>query len=86
MTTTVGMVGLGIMGSAMSSNLLAAGFAVTGCDIDRNRIDDFRAKGGNPAASPREAGSGARTGPRPGKPALWGGLRPVEHTVGGLAR
>ena len=25
MTTTVGMVGLGIMGSAMSSNLLAAG-------------------------------------------------------------
>ncbi len=55
MTTTVGMVGLGIMGSAMSSNLLAAGFAVTGSDIDRNRIDDFRAKGGTPAASPREA-------------------------------
>ena len=55
MTTTVGMVGLGIMGSAMSSNLLGAGFAVTGCDIDQKRIDDFRAKGGNPAASPREA-------------------------------
>ncbi len=55
MTMTVGMVGLGIMGSAMSSNLLAAGFAVTGCDIDQGRIDDFTAKGGTSAASPREA-------------------------------
>ncbi len=55
MTTTVGMVGLGIMGSAMSANLLAAGFAVAGCDIDPGRIDDFTANGGTAAASPGEA-------------------------------
>ena len=55
MTTTVGMVGLGIMGSAMSSNLLAAGFAVAGCDIDPGRIGDFTANGGTAAASPRDA-------------------------------
>lgn len=30
--TIVGMVGLGIMGSAMSANLVKAGFAVYGCD------------------------------------------------------
>ena len=55
MTTTVGMVGLGIMGSAMSTNLLAAGFAVAGCDIDPGRIGDFDEKGGTAAASPGEA-------------------------------
>ncbi len=55
MTSTVGMVGLGIMGSAMSSNLLAAGFAVAGCDIDPGRIGDFIANGGTAAASPGEA-------------------------------
>ena len=39
MTTNVGMIGLGIMGSAMSSNLLADGFVVAGCDIDQRRLD-----------------------------------------------
>lgn len=33
MTDAVGMIGLGIMGSAMAGNLLAAGFRVVGCDI-----------------------------------------------------
>ena len=59
MTTTVGMVGLGIMGSAMSSNLLAAGFAVTGCDIDPDRSGDFVEKGGTAAATPGDAVAGA---------------------------
>jgi 3-hydroxyisobutyrate dehydrogenase-like beta-hydroxyacid dehydrogenase len=49
------MVGLGIMGSAMSANLLEAGFPVTGCDLDPGRIADFTAKGGTAAASPAEA-------------------------------
>ena len=59
MTTTVGMGGLGIMGSAMSSNLLAAGFAVTGCDIDPDRSGDFVEKGGTAAATPGDAVAGA---------------------------
>ncbi|MCL4800916.1 MAG: NAD(P)-dependent oxidoreductase [Burkholderiales bacterium] len=33
MTGAVGMIGLGIMGSAMAGNLLAAGFRVVGCDV-----------------------------------------------------
>jgi len=55
MITTVGMVGLGIMGSAISTNLLAAGFAVVGCDIDPGRVSDFVEKGGRAAATPSEA-------------------------------
>lgn len=33
MTTAVGMIGLGIMGSAMAGSLLAAGYRVVGCDV-----------------------------------------------------
>ena len=55
MITTVGMIGLGIMGTAMSTNLLAAGFSVVGCDIDSKRVDDFVEKGGRSAAAPSEA-------------------------------
>jgi 3-hydroxyisobutyrate dehydrogenase-like beta-hydroxyacid dehydrogenase len=46
---TVGMVGLGIMGSAMSGHLLAAGFDVTGADLARSAVDDLVARGGRPA-------------------------------------
>jgi L-threonate 2-dehydrogenase len=46
MSTSVGVIGLGIMGAAMSGNLLAAGFSVIGCDIDAARRNDFAAKGG----------------------------------------
>jgi len=35
----VGMIGLGIMGSAMSANLMKAGFKVVGYDVLR---DDFK--------------------------------------------
>ena len=34
---TVGMIGLGIMGSAMSANLMRAGFRVAGFDVLRRR-------------------------------------------------
>lgn len=52
MSMTIGMVGLGIMGSAMSGNLLAAGFRVVGCDIDPARCDVLTGKGGEIAATP----------------------------------
>ena len=54
MSTIVGIIGLGIMGSAMSGNLLAAGFRVIGNDIDETRRDAFTAKGGIPADSPAD--------------------------------
>jgi putative dehydrogenase len=49
--TTVGMVGLGTMGSAMATHLLAAGFAVVGYDIAVERVREFADRGGRPARS-----------------------------------
>ena len=40
MTEKVGVVGLGVMGSAMAANLVAAGHTVTGFDIDAGRRSD----------------------------------------------
>ena len=51
MALTVGMVGLGIMGSAISGTLLSRGFRVLGFDIDQTRLDEFAARGGEPEKS-----------------------------------
>ena len=47
-TPAVGLIGLGIMGSAIASNLLAAGFNVTGFDIDPKARARFASAGGTP--------------------------------------
>ena len=54
MQITVGILGLGIMGSAMSGNMLKAGFRVVGFDVDAGRLADFKQAGGETASSPRE--------------------------------
>src|SRR6266852_2422129 len=51
---TVGMVGLGIMGSAMSANLALAGFRVAGYDVVPRRRAEHARSGGVAARSPRE--------------------------------
>ncbi len=56
---TVGMIGLGIMGSAMSKNLIAAGFAVIGYDISPRAAHAFKALGGSAVASATAVGSAA---------------------------
>jgi 3-hydroxyisobutyrate dehydrogenase-like beta-hydroxyacid dehydrogenase len=48
------MIGLGIMGSAMSQNLLGAGFAVVGYDISAPALSAFAAGGGQAATSVSE--------------------------------
>lgn len=48
---TVGMVGLGIMGSAMSASLVKAGFAVVGFDVVPAARARLRRAGGTPARS-----------------------------------
>src|ERR1700751_3488395 len=53
------MIGLGIMGSAMSKNLIAAGFNVFGYDIAPRAIKAFKALGGAAAASIAEVGKAA---------------------------
>lgn len=55
----VAIIGLGIMGSAMSRNLLEAGFPVRGHDISPAALAAFAAAGGQPAGSVAEAASGA---------------------------
>lgn len=56
---TVGMVGLGIMGSAMAGNLLADGFDVVGYDPVAEKVRAFADAGGRPAGSEREVAAGA---------------------------
>lgn len=47
----VGLIGLGIMGSAISKNLLAAGFEVFGFDISAERIRHLESMGGHAVAA-----------------------------------
>lgn len=54
----VAVIGLGIMGSAIAKNLLAAGFAVAGYDIDPAQRAALAAAGGTPAGSAAEAAEG----------------------------
>lgn len=51
MSDTVGMIGLGSMGSAMAANLGRAGFDVIGHDVDDAQVQRFVAAGGRRAAS-----------------------------------
>jgi L-threonate 2-dehydrogenase len=48
---TVGVVGLGIMGTAMSANLAKAGFDVVGYDVDASRMEVLTGNGGHAAAT-----------------------------------
>lgn len=56
---TVGMIGLGIMGAAMSQNLIASGFTVVGFDVSSAAMDAFGAMGGQPAQSARDVADAA---------------------------
>src|SRR5260370_41363866 len=49
----VGVVGLGIMGSAMSTNLVRAGLSVRGYDVLARRRSDLARAGGQAAKSAR---------------------------------
>ncbi len=51
---SVGMIGLGIMGSAMSANLIRTGFKVVGFDVLAPRRDALRKAGGTPVKTCRE--------------------------------
>ncbi|OZM77101.1 NAD(P)-dependent oxidoreductase [Pseudonocardia sp. MH-G8] len=55
----VGLVGLGVMGSAMSAHLLAAGFPVVGFDIDPRRRAEHAQRGGTVCDSPADVARGA---------------------------
>src|SRR6058998_1913634 len=55
----VGVIGLGIMGSAMSANLVGAGFSVRGYDVLARRRGELSRASGRPARSVRDLAKGA---------------------------
>jgi L-threonate 2-dehydrogenase len=57
----VGMIGLGLMGSALSARLIDAGLPMIGFDIDAARCEALRASGGEAAASASELIAKCRT-------------------------
>ena len=54
MKQKIGIIGLGLMGSAMAANLIKAGFAVIGYDIAPERVKDLQDLNGTAAASCKE--------------------------------
>jgi 3-hydroxyisobutyrate dehydrogenase-like beta-hydroxyacid dehydrogenase len=54
MDVNIGLVGLGVMGSAISALLLSSGAQVWGCDLAETRRAQLRAAGGQVAGSPAE--------------------------------
>jgi putative dehydrogenase len=57
--TSVGLIGLGIMGSAMAANLMRAGYRVVGFDVLEKRRRDHRRAGGEAVGSCHEVGTKA---------------------------
>jgi putative dehydrogenase len=56
---SVAMIGLGIMGGAIARNLLAAGFAVSGYDVDASKMEELARDGVRRANSAAGAVGGA---------------------------
>ena len=48
MADRIGVIGLGVMGTAMSGHLIDAGYEVHGYDVLDDKVEAFAARGGNP--------------------------------------
>ena len=59
-SANIGIVGLGLMGTAMSQKLMQEGHRVRGFDIDQSRLDALAENGGAPAGSAAEAAEDAQ--------------------------
>jgi 3-hydroxyisobutyrate dehydrogenase-like beta-hydroxyacid dehydrogenase len=57
MAEPIGVIGLGVMGSGMSRNLMRAGHQLLGFDIDPSKVSTFADIGGEPARSANEVAS-----------------------------
>jgi len=57
--TTLGFLGLGVMGGPMARNLVKAGYPVNGFDTDAGRLEQFSAAGGKAVKAMADAGRGA---------------------------
>ena len=57
---TIGLVGVGLLGSAMAERLVAHGFRVKGFDLNASRVEAFRLLGGQAAGGAGEVIAGCR--------------------------
>lgn len=57
---SIGMVGLGLLGSALADRFLKSGFTVAGFDINSDRLEEFSENGGHPVNSVEEISSFSR--------------------------
>ena len=57
MTKKIGLVGIGLVGTAMAESLLKAGFEVVGFDIDPTRCSEFEKLGGKSVINPAKVAS-----------------------------
>ena len=59
MSSTVALIGMGLLGSALAENLIRAGFTVRGHDVAPERMRQHAERGGVLAHSPSDAARGA---------------------------
>lgn len=59
MAERIGVIGLGVMGSAMATNLLRNGHQVLGFDLEKERLNALTGMGGTAAGSAGEVAAGA---------------------------
>ncbi len=57
---SIGLIGVGLVGSALAERLLASGFQVTGYDTNPAQLEALQKLGGHPASSPQEAAATPR--------------------------
>jgi 3-hydroxyisobutyrate dehydrogenase-like beta-hydroxyacid dehydrogenase len=57
MSEVVGVIGLGVMGSAMANNLIRAGHEVVGYDVDQAKLSRLEGMGGDPVGSAADVSS-----------------------------
>lgn len=56
MKNKIGLIGIGLVGTALAENLLKAGYSVVGFDIEKSKCRKLDRLGGRGASSPREVG------------------------------
>ena len=54
MKEPVGLIGIGLVGSALAENLLGAGYSVIGYDVEPGRCAELKKLSGEPAPCPRD--------------------------------
>jgi 3-hydroxyisobutyrate dehydrogenase len=60
MKEKVGLIGIGLVGTALAENLIRAGYFVVGCDIDAGKGRHLEKMGGRAVSTPREVAADAR--------------------------